>query len=302
MPEYPDICLYVERIKEPIVGKELQSFRVGTPFVVRTVNPPATAFVGKSVQSVERLGKRLVFHFQDELFALIHLMVAGRFDWQEPPIANVRSYKSAHNATFFFAHGSLSLVEYSKKKRASISFYQGLDLIDKLDRGGLDVFDADLGEFHLRLISQNRILKRALTDPEMFDGIGNAYSDEILHKARLSPIRLTKSLSEQEIEALYKAARSTLEFWRDKLLADIPGFPTGMEVTSHRDEFAVHRRFGLPCPVCQHKIQRIDFQDKETNYCAFCQTNGKLLADRSLSRLLKNDWPQTIEEWEERCL
>ena len=296
MPELPDIILYLESLRPRIIGEPLQKIRLFNIFVLRSVDPPAKEAEGKLVRAVSRIGKRLVFELEDELFVVIHLMIAGRFRWSSG-IKETRPGGKMVVARFDFPCGQLSLAESATHKRASISIYRGRQELQKLDPGGLDVFNCSLAEFAEKLRSGNHTLKRALTNPRWFDGIGNAYSDEILHEARLSPVRLTRALSDEEIESLLGACRKTLAFWTDKLLAEFAGkFPGPGDVTAFRPDFAVHGKFGQPCPDCGKPVQRIRYAENETNYCAVCQNEGRMLADRGLSRLLKGDWPKTIEE------
>lgn len=303
MPELPDLTVYVLALKRMAVGTALRRIRCFNPFVLRSVEPAASVFEGRELRSVDRMGKRIVFDFGDELFAVVHLMIAGRFRWQAGP---AKPNKIAH-AAFEFESGTLLLTEASSKKRASITLVAGLEAMRRLDRGGLELFEltadgclraiVDLAAFSATLRLQNRTLKRALADPTLFSGIGNAYSDEILHAAKLSPMRLTRSLSSTEIDSLFRATLSTLETWTDRLSAEFAdGFPGAGQITAFRPDFAVHGKFGQPCPVCGAKVQRIAYADNETNYCATCQNEGRLLADRALSRLLKDDWPRRIEE------
>ena len=297
MPELPDIELYLTALRPRVVGKLLTRVRVSSPFVLRTFEPPIEALHGKFVECVERLGKRVVFAFPDELYLVVHLMIAGRFRWDDKPGAKPPGKVGL--ALFEFEHGTLLLVESSPKKRASIHVLRGEESLRAQDRGGIDVFSCTFEEFTQRLRAENHTLKRSLTDPRLFDGIGNAYSDEILHAARLSPVRLTSRLSDDEIAQLFDATRATLTMWTDRLRAQFATrFPGPGDVTAFRPDFAVHGKFGQPCPVCGTPVQRIRYAENETNYCPRCQTDGKLLADRSLSRLLKDDWPKSIDEWE----
>lgn len=296
MPELPDVALYVTRLSERLVGESLDQVRWLNPFILRTASPLVAEFIGKRVTGVSRIGKRIVLEFEGDLFQVIHLMIAGRFTWKSPPEPiPFRGAKTQH-AFWRFSSGVLGLTEASTRKRASIHLVSGRQGLDQFLRGGVDVFEASELQFECRLKSTNRTLKRALTDPSSFDGIGNAYSDEILFWAKLSPMRLTSSLSSEETERLRTTAAETLGSWRDKLLAQYPGFPKPSEITAFRKDFAVHGRFGKPCPVCGNPVQHIVWSENETNYCAYCQNEGRLLADRSLSRLLKDDWPRTLEE------
>ncbi len=296
MPELPDIVVYVERLTAMVGGRVLERVRVASPFLLRTVVPPVSDAEGKLVRTVRRLGKRVVLALDDELFLAVHLMVAGRFHWKGPgaPVP-----KKVGLAAFDFELGTLLLTEASPKKRASLHVVRGAQGLAALDRGGLEVLDADLTSFAAALALENHTLKRALTDPSLFSGIGNAYSDEILHRARLSPMALTRKLADDEVERLYDATRATLSEWTETLRRETgDGFPE--KVTAFRDAMAVHGRYNLPCPACGAPVQRIVYAENEANYCARCQTGGKLLADRALSRLLKGDWPRTLAELEER--
>jgi formamidopyrimidine-DNA glycosylase len=294
MPEYPDIIVYLERLRPRVQGQVLQAVRLASPFLLRTVDPPLADAVGKKVRQLRRLGKRIVFGLDDDLFLVLHLMIAGRLHWKE------RGAKLARKlglAAFDFPNGSLILTEAGTKKRASLHVIRGEKALADLNPGGLEVLDADEKSFRVALLRENHTLKRALTDPRLFSGIGNAYSDEILHRAGLSPLALTHRLSEKEISKLFESVRGTLLGWAERLREKAgDGFPEN--VTAFRPEMAVHGRFGQPCPVCGSAVQRIVYAENETNYCPRCQTGGKVLADRSLSRLLKDDWPRTIEEWE----
>ncbi len=296
MPELPDITVYIEAIERRILGRPLVGVRLGSPFVLRSVKPPLAAFGGKTVRRLSRLGKRIVMAFDEELFLVIHLMIAGRLHWRAAGAPLVRKIGLA---AFDFAEGTLVLTEVASKKRASIHAVRGMAALAGHDPGGMDVFAATPDAFRAALVHENHTLKRTLTDPRLFSGIGNAYSDEILHRAKLSPIRMTQSLDNQEIERLLAATRATLTEWIERLRQQTgDGFPE--KVTAFRPEMAVHGRFGKPCPECGAPVQRIVHAENETNYCARCQTDGRLLADRALSRLLKADWPRTLEELEER--
>ncbi len=295
MPEFPDLELYLSALEPRIVGQKLEKVRLGSPFVLRSVEPPLSSTFGRKVVRLRRLGKRLIFEFDGELFIIVHLMVAGRFQWKE---AGAKIPGRAGLAAFDFANGTLLLTEVSTKKRASIHVAQGEPSLRTFDRGGLEVMTAHLDDFAARLRLENHTLKRTLTDPRLFSGIGNAYSDEILHRAKLSPIKQTKTMTGEEISRLYEATRTVLPEWFARLKAETKdGWPE--KVTAFRPEMAVHGKHKQPCPVCGSPVQRIVHADNETNYCARCQTGGKLLADRSLSRLLKEDWPATLEELEE---
>jgi formamidopyrimidine-DNA glycosylase len=297
MPELPDIELYLTALRPRVVGKLLTLVRVSSPFVLRTFEPPIEALHGKLVERVGRIGKRVVFAFPDDLYLVVHLMIAGRFRWEDKPGAKPPGKVGL--ASFEFEHGTLLLIESSPKKRASIHVLHGKESLRDQDRGGIDVLSCRLEEFTRRLRAENHTLKRSLTDPRLFDGIGNAYSDEILHAARLSPVRLTSKLTDDEIARLFGATRATLTTWTDRLRAQFADrFPGLGDVTAFRADFAVHGKFGQPCPACGTLVQRIRYAENETNYCPRCQTGGKLLADRSLSRLLKDDWPKSIDEWE----
>jgi formamidopyrimidine-DNA glycosylase len=295
MPELPDITSYLVALRPRIVGQRLLRISVKSPFLVRTVEPDLYSLAGEEVLDVSRIGKRIVWHFAGERFLVFHLMIAGRFHWKP---AGARAAGKNDLAAFSFESGTLLLTEASKKKRASLHVVQGHESLAQFDRGGLEPLKASLPQFQAALTRENHTLKRALADPRLFAGIGNAYSDEILFAARLSPVALTSRLNDAEIARLYAAAQSVLTQWIDKLSAEAAkGFPE--KVTAFRPEMSVHGRFGKPCRDCGTLIQRIRYAENETNYCPRCQTAGKLLADRSLSRLLKDDWPRTIEEWEE---
>jgi formamidopyrimidine-DNA glycosylase len=296
VPELPDVTIYVERLRAFTIGRPIEQIRIASIFVLRSVSPSPRDLTGATVESVERLGKRLVLGVTGERFIVIHLMVAGRLRWKK------RGEKVPHKlglAAFDFPNGSLMFTEASPKKRASLHLVAGRAALADFDRGGLDVFGASLADFAARLRGERHTIKRSLVDPTLFDGIGNAYSDEILHAAQLSPFRMTTSMTDEEIARLHRACVRTLERWIDLLRAEVgDGFPD--KVTAFRDEMAVHGKYGKPCPVCGATVQRIVYADNEANYCPTCQTDGKLLADRSLSRLLKEDWPKTPEELEER--
>ena len=295
MPELPDVVVYIEALEERVLNQAIQKIRIGSPFVVRSFDPPIREAEGKEVLRLSRIGKRIVFELEDELFLVVHLMIAGRFHWKPSGATIARKYGLA---AFDFARGTLLLTEAGSKKRASLHLVRGAKALQALDPKGLEVFDADLDAFRETLTRENHTLKRALTDPHLFSGIGNAYSDEILHRARLSPVQLTARLKHSDIEVLYKSARDTLTEWIERLRRERgKSFPE--HVTAFRKEMAVHGRYGKPCPVCGSPVQRIVHAENETNYCARCQTGGKLLADRSLSRLLKEDWPRSLEEMEE---
>jgi formamidopyrimidine-DNA glycosylase len=294
LPELPDVTVYIESLKPRILGEEIRGARALNPFVLRTVSPPLCAVVGRRVRSISRLGKRIVIGTDDALYIVVHLMIAGRLRWRED--GKTIGGKLAQ-AAFDFARGTLYLTEAGSKRRASLHVVEGADALAQFDRGGLEVLDADLGEFALRLRSENHTIKRSLTDPRLFSGIGNSYSDEILHRAKMSPMMLTSRLTDEQIVQLFEATKATLIDWTDRLRAEVgDGFPE--KVTAFREGMAVHGRYKLPCPVCGSPVQRIRYADNETNYCARCQTNGRLLADRAMSRLLKQDWPRSIDEVE----
>jgi formamidopyrimidine-DNA glycosylase len=294
VPELPDITAYITALETRVVGQPLERVRVASPFLLRTVHPPVTEAEGKQVRELRRLGKRIAIGLENNLWLVLHLMIAGRLHWR-PRAAKLAGRRSL--AAFDFPDGSLVLTEAGTKHRASLHVVRGEDGLESLDAGGIDVFNSDLDAFRAVLTSENRTLKRALTDPRLLSGIGNAYSDEILHAAQLSPITLTHKLEPQEWERLFAATRSTLASWVQRLVGEAKAdFPE--KVTAFREGMAVHGRYGKPCPRCGDKVLRIRYADKETNYCARCQTGGKVLADRSLSRLLGKDWPRTLEELE----
>jgi formamidopyrimidine-DNA glycosylase len=294
VPELPDVVVYLERLTARIVGRRLKRLRILNPFVLRSVSPPTSDADGRMVIGVRRIGKRIVLALEGEIFIVIHLMIAGRLRWRTPdkPIRGKLA-----QAAFEFDDGILYLTEAGSKRRASINLVSGEAALAEIDRGGIEPLTADLDMFSSRLTSENHTLKRALTDPRLFSGIGNSYSDEILHRARLSPMTLTRRLDPAEIERLYNATRDTLIEWTSRLREDVgEEFPE--TVTAFREGMAVHGRFRQPCPVCGSPVQRIVYAENETNYCARCQTGGKLLADRALSRLLREDWPKSIDEVE----
>jgi formamidopyrimidine-DNA glycosylase len=294
MPELPDVELYVACLRPRIVGRSLDAVRLASPFLLRTVDPPLDAAVGRTVVGVRRLGKRIVVGFEEELFLVFHLMIAGRLRWRAP---RARVPGKVGLAAFDFATGTLILTEASSRKRASLHVVRGEAALAEHDPGGIEVLESDRETFRRVLTSESHTLKRALTDPRLFSGIGNAYSDEILHRARLSPVALTGQLEDAEIARLYEATRATLTDWSARLRAEVgSGFPE--QVTAFRDGMAVHGRYRQPCPDCGAPVQRIAYADNETNYCARCQTGGRLLADRALSRLLHKDWPRTLDELE----
>ncbi len=294
MPELPDVEAYSSALEPRIVGRVLRGVRVASISLLRTVDPPLAAVSGRTVQRLRRIGKRIAIGLDDELWLVIHLMIAGRLHWRA---ADARLAGRNALAAFDFDDGTLVLTEAGTKRRASLHVVRGDEALDALDPGGIDVFVADLADFRAALSIENRTLKRALTDPRIVSGIGNAYSDEILHAAGLSPIALTHKLTDEEWERLFAATRATLRDWTARLRAEAAdAFPE--HVTAFRPDMAVHGKFGQPCPVCGSPVQRIRYADNETNYCARCQTGGTILADRSLSRLLKADWPRTLDELE----
>ena len=295
MPELPDINAYLHALDERIVGKTLERVRIGSPFILRTAQPPLSETEGQVVRELRRIGKRVAIGLGNGIWLVLHLMIAGRLHWRVPR-APLKGRNSL--AAFDFAEGSLVLTEAGTKRRASLHVVQGETALTAMDPGGIDVLSSTLDEFRAALTVENRTLKRALTDPRIVSGIGNAYSDEILHAAKLSPIVLARKLSPQEWDRLYAATQTTLHLWIDRLYAEAERqFPE--KVTAFRPDMAVHGRFGKPCPRCGETIQRIRYADNETNYCAHCQTGGKLLADRALSRLLGKDWPKTLAELDE---
>ena len=295
MPELPDVTVYVERVAARTVGQELKAVRVKSPFLLRTFDPPLSSALGRKVVEVRRVGKRIALRLEGDLFLVIHLMIAGRFRWG-PPGAPIPGKIGL--ASFDFPSGSLLLTEASTKKRASLHVVANEGALADFQRGGIEIESASLADFKNALVRENHTVKRALTDPRLFSGIGNSYSDEILHRARLSPIKRTAKMTDEEIARLFEATRSTLAEWTDRLRQEVgEGFPE--KVTAFRDGMAVHGRDRKPCPDCGSPVQRIVYAENETNYCARCQTGGKLLADRALSRLLHEDWPRTLEELEE---
>ncbi len=294
MPELPDIAAYVTALESRIIGQPIERVRLGSPFLLRTAQPPLTDVENRPVRELRRIGKRIAIGVEGNLWLVLHLMIAGRLHWKNPgaKLAGRRNL-----AAFDFPSGSLVLTEAGTRHRASLHVVSGEEGLRFVDPGGIEIFASDLASFRKALTAENRTLKRALTDPRILSGIGNAYSDEILHAAQLSPIALTHKLKPHEWEQLYAATTDTLRLWVDRLAAEAKGaFPEN--VTAFRKEMAVHGRYGQPCPRCGEKIQRIRYADNETNYCARCQTGGKVLADRSLSRLLGSDWPRTLEELE----
>jgi formamidopyrimidine-DNA glycosylase len=294
MPELPDITLYLQQLTPRILNQTLVHIALKNPFILRSVDPPISALEGKRVLGLSRLGKRIVMEFEGDLFLVLHLMIAGRLRWRE---LGAKVGGKLVLAVLEFPHGAIHFTEAGSKRRASMHLVAGSERLREFDRGGLEVLEADEAAFSQRLASENHTLKRALTDPRLFSGIGNAYSDEILHRARLSPLALTSRLTTDEIATLYQATRATLQDWIDQLSRETgDAFPE--KVTAFREGMAVHGRYGKPCPVCGSPVQRIRYADNETNYCARCQTGGRLLADRALSRLLKKDWPRSIDEVE----
>jgi formamidopyrimidine-DNA glycosylase len=285
MPELPDLSAYLASLEPRIVGKRLQEIKLFNPFLLRTAVPPISTANGKRVLTLSRLGKRIVIGLEDKLFLVLHLMIAGRLHWDGKKTRNTL-------ALFEFESGTLALTEAGSKRRASLHLVQGEAALGAMDPGGVEIFQIDLEKFRERLLLENHTLKRALTDPRLFAGIGNAYSDEILHRAKLSPIALTKDLSDEQVQSLYAATRAVLQEWTQRLRTE--GFPE--KVTAFREGMAVHGRYGKPCPVCGAPVQRIVYAENETNYCARCQTGGRILADRALSRLLKKSWPRSIDE------
>jgi len=322
MPELPDIVVYLEALGPRVVGRPLEALRIPSPFLLRTVDPPVADMTGRVVRALGRLGKRIVFRLDDDYFIALHLMIAGRLRWKpvltprpplrnavltpRPPLRNAERGREGVRAggaiaAFDFSHGTLLVTEASKKHRASLHLVRGDAALAALDRGGLEVLEADLSAFRVALARERHTLKRALTDPRLFSGIGNAYSDEILHAARLSPLQLTSRLTDEEAERLYRATVATLMAWIERLRRETgDGFPE--KVTAFREGMAVHGRYRKPCPVCGSRVQRIRYAENEVNYCPTCQTGGRLLADRALSRLLKEDWPRSLEELEARGL
>ena len=292
MPELPDVTVYVERIAAKVGGKTIERVRISSPFVVRSVDPPIREVEGKTVREVRRIGKRIAIGLDDDLWIVIHLMIAGRFRWLKP---GAKIPGRLGLAAFDFENGTLLLTEAGTQRRASITVVRGEQSLEEIDRGGVEPLEVDENTFAERLTRENHTLKRSFTDPTLFSGIGNAYSDEIFHRARISPIKLTSRLTAEEISRLYTATREVLTEWTDRLRREAGDeFPA--KVTAFHDEMAVHGRYGKPCPVCGSPVQRIRYASNETNYCARCQTDGRLLADRALSRLLKQDWPKSIDE------
>ncbi|HUE84479.1 MAG TPA: DNA-formamidopyrimidine glycosylase family protein [Vicinamibacterales bacterium] len=296
MPELPDIELYLHALEPRIVGQRLAAVRLASPFLLRSIDPPVDALVGRRVVALRRLGKRIVWRLEGDLFAVLHLMIAGRLRWMP---AGAAIPGKAGLAAFDFDNGTLLLTEAGSKRRASLHVARGEAGLAEHDPGGLEPLETALQDFARALRRENHTVKRALTDPHLFSGIGNAYSDEILHAAQMSPLKLTAHMTDVEVERLYSATQDTLTTWRARLVAETgDAFPE--KVTAFRDGMAVHGRYGKPCPVCGSSVQRIRYASNEANYCATCQTGGKLLADRSLSRLLKDDWPRSLEDLEKR--
>jgi formamidopyrimidine-DNA glycosylase len=294
VPELPDIAAYITALEPRIVGQPLERLRIASPFLLRTVQPPVGDAEGRVVREIRRVGKRIAIGIENDLWLVLHLMIAGRLHWR--PIG-ARLGGRQNLAAFDFPNGSLTLTEAGSKRRASLHIVRGEEGLRSTDPGGIDIFTSDLDSFRTALTDENRTLKRALTDPRLLSGIGNAYSDEILHAAQLSPIALTHKLEDHEWQRLFSATRHTLEFWINHLQADAKvAFPE--KVTAFRKGMAVHGRYGQTCPRCSEKILRIRYADNETNYCAHCQTGGRVLADRSLSRLMRSDWPRTLDELE----
>jgi formamidopyrimidine-DNA glycosylase len=295
MPELPDITIYIEALEARLLNQTLERIRLGNPFLLRSFEPPIRSAEGKKVLGFQRIGKRIVFELEDDLFLVFHLMITGRFHWKKRGVAVPRKYG---HAAFDFPAATLLLTEMGTKKRSSLHLVKGRENLAEHDPRGLEIFEADLKAFRAALTRENHTLKRTLTDPHVFSGIGNAYSDEILHHAKLSPVKQTKQLSDEEIKILFGATRECLSEWIERLRQETgKAFPE--RVTAFRDDMAVHGKYRKPCPVCGAPVQRIVYAENETNYCAKCQTGGKLLADRSLSRLLKDDWPRSLEELEE---
>jgi formamidopyrimidine-DNA glycosylase len=296
VPELPDVTVYIEALERRIAGATLERVRLLTPFLLRSVDPPLSALTGRRVVELRRLGKRIVIALEEELFLVIHLMIAGRLQWRA---AGAKPPGKIGLAAFDFSTGTLLMTEAGTKRRASLEAVRGEAALRALDPGGLEVLESDLAAFRRALVAENHTLKRTLTDPRVFSGIGNAYSDEILHRARLSPVKQTQALDADETRRLWEATRAVLTEWIERLRQEAgEGFPEG--VTAFRPDMAVHGRYGQPCPACGAPVQRIVYAENETNYCARCQTGGRMLADRSLSRLLHSDWPRTLDEWEER--
>jgi formamidopyrimidine-DNA glycosylase len=296
MPELPDIVVYLDALRSHILGQRLEAVRIGSPFVLRSVDPPLADATGRKVTGLRRLGKRIVIGFESDLYLVIHLMIAGRLRWKRPRAAIPGRIGLA---AFDFPTGTLLFTEAGTRRRAALYVARGEAGLAEHERGGLEVLEADAATFRAALRRENHTLKRALTDPRLVSGIGNAYSDEILHAAKLSPFTLTATASDAELDRLYGATRTTLTAWIERLRAEVgKGFPD--KVTAFHEAMAVHGRYRKPCPVCGSPVQRVRYAENEMNYCATCQTSGKVFADRSLSRLLKDDWPRSLDEWEER--
>ncbi len=292
MPELPDITVYLEALEQRIVGQELEGVRIGSPFILRTFDPPLEAVHRKTVRELRRLGKRIAIGLEGDLWLVLHLMIAGRLHWKP---RGARLAGKNNLAAFDFPNGTLLLTEAGSKRRAALYLLQGLESLTQHDPGGLEVLTVNLAAFEAALRRENHTLKRSLTDPHLFSGIGNAYSDEILHRAKLSPLLMSQKLTAAQVKRLWSATKSVFKEWIDRLREQTAGgFPE--KVTAFRPEMAVHGRFGQPCPVCRAPVQRIRYADNETNYCPGCQTEGRILADRSLSRLLKDDWPRHLDE------
>ncbi|MGZ3449674.1 MAG: Fpg/Nei family DNA glycosylase [Polyangiales bacterium] len=307
MPELPDVEVYVERLRDKVVGATFEGMRLASPFLLRTFDPKPQELAGKKVRAIRRVGKRVAIGVEGELWAVIHLMVAGRLKWSDqakekiPGKVGLAAFDFSARPVATTPTGTLLLTEASTKKRASLHLVRGEEAVLGLAAGGVEPLDLDLAGFKSALQKENHTLKRTLTDPRIFSGIGNSYSDEILHRAKLSPVQMSTKLKDDEVQRLYDAIQGTLRHWLDALRKEAMangGWPD--KVTAFREEMAVHGKYGKPCPVCGSPVQRITYAENETNYCATCQTNGKLLADRSLSRLMKSDWPKTLEELEER--
>lgn len=296
MPELPDIAAYITALEPRILGQPIGRIRLASPFLLRTVQPPLASVEGRVVRELRRVGKRIAIGMDNDLWVVMHLMIAGRLHWKAPGV----KLGGRHNlATFDFPDGSLLLTEAGSKRRAALHILEGEESLLSIDPGGIDILSSDVNSFRSALAAENHTLKRALTDPRLVSGIGNAYSDEILHAARLSPLKLTKRMSDSEVQTLYEATQKTLRHWSEKLQREASaGFPE--KVTAFREDMAVHGRYGKPCPSCGGPVQRIAYAENEANYCPACQTGGRLLADRALSRLLKEDWPRTLEELERR--
>ncbi|MDR3690931.1 MAG: DNA-formamidopyrimidine glycosylase family protein [Fimbriimonas sp.] len=296
MPELPDVELYIGLLREKLVGRTLTGIKLFNPFVLRSVSPKPLDLVGLAVVGLRRIGKRVVIEFPEERFLVIHLMIAGRFRWVEGGSEDVRLGGKISMAAMTFENGALFLTEAGTKKRASIAVVQGESALSEHDPGGIDVLNCSLEQFGKALLAESQTVKKRLTDPHVFSGIGNAYSDEILHAARISPVRRSNSLTPEEIKRLHSAMGCVLRDWVDRLQRQFAGkFPGAGDITAFRPEFAVHGKFGRPCPVCGRPVQRICYADNESNYCAQCQNDGRILADRALSRLLKDDWPRSFD-------